>query len=367
MRLFLAGDVMLGRGIDQAMACSVEPDLYETYVDDARAYVRLAERAHGAIATPLRPSDVWGAALAVLDAAAPDVRVVNLETAVTTHRDPWPSKGIHFRMHPANVAVLQAVQLDVATLANNHVLDWGRPGLADTVAALHAAGIATAGAGADAAEAWGPAVVVTGAGRLLVVAAGFADAGVPAAWSAEAARSGVARVDDVSPAGADALAARLTAVRRSGDRVVVSLHWGPNWGYDVPAWQSAFARRLIDAGAADVVHGHSSHHPKGLEMHAGRLILYGVGDLVNDYEGIGGHDAYRPDLSLLLFPTLAPNGALVALDLVPMRMRRFRLQRAPLADARWLARRLDEASRASGVRVAASADGRLAARWRGAP
>ncbi|MDF1522605.1 MAG: CapA family protein [Trueperaceae bacterium] len=360
MRLFLAGDVMLGRGIDQVLARSVDPVLYEAYVRDARAYVALAERANGPIGAPLAPAAPWGEALAVLADAAPDARVVNLESAATAHGAPWPGKGIHYRMHPANVDVLMVASIDVAGLANNHVLDWGRAGLLETLAALHGVGIATAGAGADGDAAWRPAAVATPSGRLLVVAAGFADAGIPAAWAAAAGRAGVALVNDPSPAGADALAAHVASLRAPGARVVVSLHWGPNWGYDVPAWQRAFAHRLVETGGADVVHGHSSHHPKGLEVHHGRLILYGSGDLINDYEGIGGHDRYRGDLSLLVLPSLASDGALAALELVPMRTRRFRLERAPHADARWLARRLDEASRAFGTHVRLTGDAALA-------
>jgi poly-gamma-glutamate synthesis protein (capsule biosynthesis protein) len=84
-----------------------------------------------------------------------------------------------------------------------------------------------------------------------------------------------------------------------------------------------------------VVHGHSSHHPKAIELYRGRAILYGCGDLINDYEGIGGYESYRPGLAALYFVT--PGAGLEA---VPFRLRRFRLERAPEADARWLARTL---------------------------
>ncbi len=362
MTLFLAGDVMPGRGIDQALPRSVDPCLFESHVRDARVYLRLAERANGPIDVPLEPAAVWGETLAELEGVRPAVRVVNLETAVTDAGRPWPSKGIHYRMHPANLRLLTAAGIDVAVLANNHVLDWGREGLTDTLRALAPTGVQGVGAGENADAAWAPAVVPTPAGRLLVFAAGFLDAGVPPAWRAGPDRSGVALVTDTSERGADALADRVLASRRPGDRVVLSLHWGPNWGYEVAPWKRAFARRLIDAGAADLVHGHSSHHPLGIEVHRGRAILYGCGDLINDYEGIGGRDAYRGELALLYLPTVASDGALAALDLVPLRLRRFRLERAPDEDARWLMRTLDRESRAFGARVEAVGD-RLAVRW----
>lgn len=362
MTLFLAGDVMPGRGLDQALPQSVDPGLFESHVRDARVYLRLAEGANGPIDVPLEPGAVWGAALADLERVGPAARVVNLETAVTDAGRPWRAKGIHYRMHPANLRLLTAAAIDVAVLANNHVLDWGREGLADTLRALAHTGVQGVGAGEDAKQAWAPVVVPTPAGRLLVVAACFLDAGVPPDWRAGPDRSGVALVTDTSNRGADALARHVLARRRPGDRVVLSLHWGPNWGYAVAPWKRAFAHRLIDAGAADLVHGHSSHHPLGIEVYRGRAILYGCGDLINDYEGIGGRGAYRGDLSLLYLPTFASDGALAALELVPMRLRRFQLERAPVEGARWLMRTLDRESRAFGARVEAAGD-RLAVRW----
>jgi hypothetical protein len=93
------------------------------------------------------PASIWGNALEILKAAAPDVRLVNLETAVTRGGTPWAGKDIHYRMHPQNIACLTAAGLDCAVLANNHVLDWGLAGLDETLETLHHAGIHTAGAG----------------------------------------------------------------------------------------------------------------------------------------------------------------------------------------------------------------------------
>ena len=134
--------------------------------------------------------------------------------------------------------------------------------------------------------------------------------------------------------------------------MIVSIHWGGNWGYAIPAEQRAFARALIDEGAADVVHGHSSHHPKGMEIHAGRLILYGAGDLINDYEGIGGRERYRPELSLLYLPRLDANGALAEMDMVPMRIEQFRLRRASPAETAWMRDRLSEGSPGLALEIA---------------
>ncbi|MFW5947223.1 MAG: CapA family protein, partial [Gemmatimonadota bacterium] len=301
--LFLAGDVMTGRGIDQALPRSVDPRLYESYVKDARDYLRMAERASGPIPAPVDLDYVWGDALAELERVRPDARIINLETAVTTHDEPWPGKGIHYRMHPGNAPVLAAAGIDVCGLANNHVLDWGRPGLEETLGTIRGLGIGTAGAGANRREAAEPAVVDTGKGRVRVHAYGTAGAGVPSDWAAAEARPGVNLLPRVDAGEADRVADGILAQRTPGDRVVVSIHWGPNWGYDVPRRHREFAHRLVDAGAADVIHGHSSHHPMGIEIYRDRPILYGAGDFLNDYEGIRGREKYRGELALMYFPT----------------------------------------------------------------
>ena len=134
--LFLSGDVMTGRGIDQLLPHPCDPVLYESYVRDARVYVELGERANGPVERPVDPSYIWGSMLEELERAAPAARVVNLETSVTAGGWPWPDKSIHYRMSPANVACLTAARLDCCVLANNHSLDWGLEGLTDTLSTL---------------------------------------------------------------------------------------------------------------------------------------------------------------------------------------------------------------------------------------
>ncbi|MDZ7778400.1 MAG: CapA family protein [Gemmatimonadota bacterium] len=360
--LFLAGDVMTGRGIDQVLPHSVDPTLHEPYVKDARTYVRIAEEAGASIPERVAFDYVWGSALEELEALAPDVRVVNLETAVTTHGEPWPDKAIHYRMHPQNAPLLTAVGLDAVVLANNHVLDWGREGLRETLRSVLDAGIATCGAGEDEEDAGNPVVLDTPGGRILLFAYASPTAGVFPAWEAGPERPGVSFLETLDPSGADRVAEDVAARRRETDRVVVSVHWGGNWGYEIPEDERLFARRLVEHGAADVVYGHSSHHPKGMEVHEGRLILYGAGDFLNDYEGIGGHEEYRGSLTLMYFPRLAPSGTLEELVMTPMRIRDFRLQRPDREERRWLAGTLNRESRPWGGGVEEE-DGRLRFRW----
>jgi poly-gamma-glutamate synthesis protein (capsule biosynthesis protein) len=144
-----------------------------------------------------------------------------------------------------------------------------------------------------------------------------------------------------SPAVAQDFAARLAGIRRPGDLVVASIHWGPNWGYHVPETHRRFAHALIDLAGVAVVHGHSSHHPMAIETYEGALVLYGCGDFLSDYEGIAGHEEFRSDLAVMYFADFDPaTGALAALTMTPLRMRNFRLGAPPEADVDWLHRRL---------------------------
>jgi poly-gamma-glutamate synthesis protein (capsule biosynthesis protein) len=358
--VFLAGDVMTGRGVDQIFPHPSRPELHEAYVKDARDYVRLAEEVNGHVPGAVGPAYIWGDALAELVRVAPDASVINLETSITESDDRWPGKGIHYRMHPANVDCLTAAGIDVCALANNHVLDHGQAGLEQTLDTLAAAGLKTAGAGRDRAQAERPAIVmVLDGGRVVVFSVGTQTSGVPPAWAAGHDRPGVAFLPDLSAGTADAVIERVRRVKRGGDIVIVSIHWGTNWGYEVPDSHVAFARRLIDGGV-DVIHGHSSHHPRPIEVYRGRLVLYGCGDFIDDYEGISGYEEFRDDLVLMYLAGLDPGGGQpVSLRMTPFRIRKMRLTRPLRKDAKWLRARLDEVSRRFGSRVELAVDGSL--------
>lgn len=365
LTLWLAGDVMTGRGIDQVQAHPVAPLLHESWVRDARDYVRLAERANGPVPAPVAPDYIWGDALAEIERREPELRLVNLETAITTSDEAWPDKGVHYRMHPANIGCLTAARIDCCALANNHVLDWGYPGLAQTLRTLQQAGIRSAGAGSHADAACAPIVLpLAGGARLLVFSWATPDSGVPPAWSATPQRAGVALLPDLNEAGAQQVASLVARQRQSGDRVVVSLHWGGNWGVEVPQLHRRFAQRLIELDAADLVHGHSSHHPRPIEVYRGRLILYGCGDLINDYEGIASQERFDPSAVCLYFPQLSrETGALQQLAIVPMQLRRLRLTHANPAARRSLQSLFETEGRHFNTGVRAQADGSWQLRW----
>jgi poly-gamma-glutamate synthesis protein (capsule biosynthesis protein) len=294
---------------------------------------------------------------------APDARVINLETSITSSADFSAAKLVHYRANPDNLPSLIAARPDACALANNHVLDFGRAGLLDTLDALAGAGLRAAGAGRDAAEAKQPAVIsVPGGGRFMVFSCGAASSGIPASWAATATRPGVNFLPSLSDEVADDLTSRVREVKQAGDVVVASIHWGSNWGYDVHDDQVRFARRLIDGGA-DLIHGHSSHHPRPIEVYRGKLVLYGCGDFIDDYEGVGGYEAFRDDLRLLYLASIAEEtGRLHALQMVPMQASKMRLRHASTEDSEWLRSLIETVSSRFGSRVSRQPYGVLAIR-----
>lgn len=338
IHLLLAGDVMTGRGIDQVLVHPGAFGLHEPLVADAREYVRLAEQASGSIPRHSADAYIWGDALAVMDSASADLRIVSLKTAITADGEPWPAKSVLYRMHPANVGCLRAAHIDACALANNHVLDWGRAGLQDTLQSLRDAGVRFAGAGADSEEAWAPArLPLPTGGQLLLFSFAAPGSGVPSGWSAGTRRAGVALLPDLSASTATQLTEDIVRRRSVDDRVVVSIHWGDGWGQGVPQAQRNFAHWLIDSRVVDVVHGHSSHQPLPVELYRGKLILYGCGDLINDCEGLPSRSGVRSDVGCLYFVTLrSGRGRLDVLEIVPLQRKRFSLMPADAAAHDWL-------------------------------
>ena len=360
LTLFLCGDVMTGRGVDQVLPHPGSARIHEPDARSAETYVRLAESANGPIPRPVDFSYIWGDALEELAHARPSVRIVNLETSVTRSDEYWRGKGIHYRMHPDNVPCLTAAHIDCCVLANNHVLDYGHSGLRETLATLRSAGVQIAGAGRNLAEARAPALIdVPGKGRVIVFGFGTGTSGILPSWAATDDRPGVNLLEDLSDETIDRIGEMIRSVKRPRDVVVASIHWGGNWGFAVPEEHVRFAHGLIHAGA-DVVHGHSSHHVRPIEVVEGKLILYGCGNFLDDYEGIAGGEEFRTDLTLMYFPVIDPfTGRLSDLGMTPMRIRNFKVNRASPGDARWLRDTINRESGKFDFRVELHEDHRL--------
>lgn len=246
MRLVLLGDVMLGRLVNERL--------------------RLAA-----------PAFPWGDTLAVL--AQADARFANLECVLADGGEPQPGKVFHFRSDLKNVATLTAAGINAVSLANNHVLDYGADAFRETLPALDRSGILHAGAGPDRDAARRPAVANLGDTAVAFIA--FTDNQPD--WEAGPRRPGVYYVPvDVDDGRCRELLALVRRTKTRGELLVVSAHWGGNWGAEVPPAHRDLGRALVDAGA-DVVFGHSAHIFRGVEIYRGRPLVYSAGDFVDDY------------------------------------------------------------------------------------
>lgn len=362
IRVFLCGDVMMGRGIDQILPHPCSPELHEGWAQSAIDYVELAENVNGHIPLPVMPSYIWGAALSHLNRGHPDARIINLETSITRSNAYIP-KGINYKTSPENAECLLAAGIDCCVLGNNHVLDWGRAGLFETLATLERLRIKSAGAGRNIAEASAPAILeIKDKGRVIIFSFASVTSGVPRHWAATPKASGVNLLPDFTDETVKTIVGQVAHVQQPGDLVIASIHWGPNWGYEVPEEHRMFAHALIDQAHVSVVHGHSSHHPKAVEIYDHQLILYGCGDFLNDYEGIRGREEFRGDLTLMYFAGFdSLTGHLIDLELVPLQMRRFQLVPASDADILWLQQTLDRESKPFATHIRLEPGGRLTA------
>ena len=316
VRLALAGDTMLGRGVAEALA-----------VEDPRSLVapELAELMRDA-----------------------DVTLVNLECCVSERGEPnrLPGKPFFFRAPPAACDLLGHLGVDCVSVANNHALDFGEVALLDTFRHLSGAGIDCVGAGPDLDRARAPVRVTVDGVRLAVV--GFTDH--PGAFAATPDRPGVAHVDLRS---GDGIAPWMTAPAGPDTILVVTPHLGPNMLAEPLPEVRAAAARLVDAGAT-LVAGHSAHVFQGVQ----RPVLYDLGDFLDDY----AVDAdLRNDLGLLFLVDVDAAGPR-RLEAVPLRLDYCRTGPAEGDDARWIARRFRRACRAFGEDVTEE-DGRLVLTW----
>lgn len=359
LKIFLCGDVMTGRGIDQIMAYPSDPELHEPYVRNAKDYVVLAQRASGLFSYPVGFNYIWGEALQEFNRRSPDLKIINLETSITASKDFCKTKGIHYKMNPLNIPVLTTAGIDGCSLANNHVLDWGYTGLQDTLETLKKCGLKSAGAGEDQQQASAPAIFDRrGLPKVFLFSYGLKSSGIPGHWAAAEATPGVNLLQDLSERTVQNIKENIQKAAGPDNFIIFSIHWGDNWGYRIQSGEIEFAHSLIDKAGVDVVHGHSSHHVKGIEVYKNKLVLYGCGDFITDYEGIGGYEEFLGDLSLMYFASFdSISGDLVELDMVPVKMHKFRVARASTIDKECLQSILSREGQKFGTRAKFSNEG----------
>jgi poly-gamma-glutamate capsule biosynthesis protein CapA/YwtB (metallophosphatase superfamily) len=320
LKLALAGDTMLGRGVALALASKRPPALFSPEVVEA--------------------------------AQEADLFVLNLECCISERGVPWPDplKPFFFRAPPAAAEALARLGVDCVTLANNHALDFGRDALLDTFEHLRAAGIASVGAGAALEEAEAPKLLEGNDFRLGVL--GLTDH--PRRYAAASDRPGVAYAD-LRTGLPDWL--RKAVRTAAADALLVSPHWGPNMVAEPLSRVRRAAAELLEAGAT-LVAGHSAHVFHGVE----RGVLYDLGDFLDDY---ATDPVLRNDLGLLFFVTLGRQGA-TRLEALPLKLEYCHTRRAAGDDAAWIRRRFRDACARLGSE-AHEEEGRLVVEWGSVP
>jgi poly-gamma-glutamate synthesis protein (capsule biosynthesis protein) len=206
--------------------------------------------------------------------SAPDVAVVNLESAVTD-RGTAQDKQYVFRAPAVALTALAAAGVDTATAANNHGLDYGAEGLEDTLAAEQSTGFDLIGIGHNGAEAYAPHRMEVNGQRIAAIAATqVLDEQFIGTWTATDTQAGLASAKDV-----DRLVAAVAAARLDSDTLVVFLHWGVEGETCPSPTQQTLAQQLVDAGA-DIVVGSHAHRQEGAGRLGNAFVDYGLGNFV---------------------------------------------------------------------------------------
>lgn len=302
MKMAITGDVMLGRLVNQQVVTK----------------------------TSLAPETIWGDTLPLLLSA--DCRLINLECVISARGQPWNPlyKPFHFRSDPRAIEILRAAGVDCATLANNHVLDYGPDALGDCLTLLDHAHIHHPGAGNRLDEALAPAFLSRGYERIAVIAV---TDNMPE-WEATESRAGVNYVAYDTRGLLAPYRLRIADVirqaRQQSSFVIISAHIGPNWGEPSPAIRHV-AREFLDLGG-DLYWGHSNHTPQGVEIYHGKGIFYSTGDYIDDYM-IDPHE--RNDLSFLFYVE-EDSGRIVRIHFYPIRIDRCRVRLAKSPDTTFL-------------------------------
>jgi poly-gamma-glutamate capsule biosynthesis protein CapA/YwtB (metallophosphatase superfamily) len=305
MRIALAGDTMLGRGVAERIAADPEADLFSDDVIDV-----------------FRDSDL---------------AVLNLECCISTRGEPWPERGkpFFFRAPPDAIRLLERLEVDCVTLANNHALDFGSDALLDTFGYLDAAGIEWVGGGRDGDRARRPVVVTTDEFRLAVLSV----TDHPAGYAAGRDTPGVAFAD--LRAGVPGWLLQNLSMAEA-DAVLVSPHWGPNMNPEPLDYVRTAAGRLVESGAT-LVAGHSAHVFQGVNP----PVLYDLGDFVDDY---AVDPVLRNDLGLIFIVSIEGSG-IFSIEAVPLKLDYCYTRLADGDDARWIRQRFASACDAFGTTV----------------
>ena len=288
--VFQGGDNMFGRAVQLTLPYQTEGD--DQITDSQSAQLYLDQILPGVDIGDLRDQNVRGEYLwgDVPFDLGEDVRILNLEAAptLTINNPDIPAKTIHYHVNMYNIPLIfsKFAAPIVLSMANNHTIDMGKTALTQETLKFIPNSV---GVGNNIIRATEPKRI----GNLAIYAFGAGCSGVPSDWAATSTSSGIAYLPPIdSDANVDAAFSIIQQSIRAEDYnrcICISIHWGPNWAStsgDNQPYRVKLAHRLIDEAGVSIIYGHSSHHIRGIELYRGKLILYGAGDFINDYENI---------------------------------------------------------------------------------
>lgn len=302
MKIALVGDVMLGRLVNEFL---------KTHL----------------------PDYVWGDTLSIFQNA--DVKICNLECVISDIGQPYSQKVFHFRTDGKNVDVLKLAGFDPVSIANNHVLDYEYEALLEMIKILSENKINFAGAGINFIEATKPAICRIKEKNIGLIA--FTDN--QPEWSATDKKPGIFYVPvNLKDKRAKYLLELIKKTRDDVDILIVSAHWGPNWGYTPLPEHIPFAHALIDAGA-DIIFGHSPHIFQGIEIYKNKVILYSLGNFIDDYVI---DEVERNDQSFIFEIIMNRDNRLARVELYPTVIRKFQSRLAKNMEMKEIASKMQE-------------------------
>jgi len=241
------------------------------------------------------PATTFGPIASTLSDA--DLTMVNLETAITSRGTEQP-KQYHFHTTPTALDALRSAGIDVVTLANNHVLDYGQVGLADTLAAVRAAKFPYTGIGNNATEAWTPYLTTIKGRKIAILGVSQVDE-LQSTWVATANRPGEAHSIDLTRT-----LAAVRAAKKQADLVLVFMHWGTEGNGCPNSAQKSLAPKLAAAGA-DIIIGAHAHTLQGSGWLGRTFVAYGMANF------LWWENSYSTETGILRL-TLHPDAPLTA-------------------------------------------------------
>lgn len=259
-----------------------------------------------------KPEAIWGNTL--VDLQKSDLVFINLECALTKIQKQGEKEVpvFFFRSEPENVASLVSAGVDYAALANNHILDFGKTGLRETIETLIAAKIKYSGAGENLDQASQPAELECQGMKIKV----FSLTDNEPCWEAAPKKAGTYYLPiETKDKRFKRLIERISQAKKQNCLVIVSAHWGPNMVRVPPKHHMDFAHGLIDAGV-DIFHGHSSHVFQPVEIYKKKVIFYDGGEMIDDY----AVDPFLRNDQSFLYQVILDQGQIQKVILKPVRI-----------------------------------------------